>query len=136
MGAIMHGCKYSSDQVTGVLIGNIGQKEVQIVDTFPLFHTHALAPMLKVAFMLIEKHCRTIGDVEIVGFYFASPSGSLDISPVKAIADKIASNVSSASLWALDLGKLPEKKLAMVGHAHSKDDWKAISGDAVTVGDE
>merc|ERR1719265_107556 len=136
--AVMHACKHSSDLVTGVVIGTVSQKVMNIVDTIPLFHTHSLGPMLKIAFMLIEQHCRTCDDLEIIGLYHATPSGSLDISPVKAIADKLASNFSMASVWTLDLQKLavPERKFAMAGMLHSKDEWKAINADAVSIGDE
>lgn len=131
----MHGCKHSSDLVTGILIGTVDQKVVKIVDVMPLFHTHSLAPMLKIACMLIEQHCRNL-DLQIVGLYFAHPSGSLDVSPVKAIADTIASNLPAATLWALDLSKLPERKLAIVGHSPAKEDWKPFSADAVNVGEK
>merc|ERR1719440_1141791 len=75
----------------------------------PLFHTHSLAPMLKISFMLIEQYCRNNGDLEIVGLYVANPSGSLDVSPVKGIADKMAQTLPQATVWALDLSKLPDK---------------------------
>jgi len=134
--AVMHGCKHSSEAVTGIFIGCVSGKVLKLVDAIPLFHTHALAPMLKVACMLIEQHCRTVGNLEIVGMYYASPSGSLDITPVKAIADKIASNFAMASVWALDAAKLPERQFALKGSCHSKDDWKQLSADAAILSDE
>merc|ERR1712110_159436 len=90
--ALMHGCKHSSEAVTGILIGTASGKVLKVVDAIPLFHTHSLAPMLKIACMLIEQYCRTLsgGAYEIVGLYHASATGSFDITPVKAIADKIA----------------------------------------------
>merc|ERR1719401_2368954 len=134
--AVMHSCKHSSEGVTGIFIGSVSGKVLKVVDCIPLFHTHALAPMLKVACMLIEQHCRTVGNLEIVGMYYASPSGSLDITPVKAIADKIASNFAIASIWALDAAKLPERQFALKGTCQSKEEWKGLGSDAVTLSDE
>mmetsp|Transcript_134554 Transcript_134554/g.287896 ORF Transcript_134554/g.287896 Transcript_134554/m.287896 type:complete len:211 (+) Transcript_134554:111-743(+) len=135
--AVMHSCKHSSEGVTGIFIGSVSGKVLKVVDCLPLFHTHALAPMLKVACMLIEQHCRALGNnLEIVGVYYASPSGAVDITPIKAIGEKIASNFSSASMWALDAAKLVEKQFALKGWVHSKDDWKAISADASSLSDE
>mmetsp|Transcript_91291 Transcript_91291/g.144261 ORF Transcript_91291/g.144261 Transcript_91291/m.144261 type:complete len:209 (+) Transcript_91291:81-707(+) len=138
--AIMHGCKHASDRVIGVFIGSATDpKVVRIVDAIPLFHTHTLAPMLKIAFMLIEKHCMD-NQLEILGFYHASPDGGIDKSPVQPIADKLAANCSNASLWALELQRLAEKKCAMVGmHYSSKEgdkDWRAVSPEAIRVGAE
>merc|ERR1719437_215966 len=90
--AVMHCCKHGSEAVTGIFIGSSSGKVLKLVDAIPLFHTHSLAPMLKIACMLIEQHCRTVGNLEIVGIYYASPSGSVDITPIKAIGEKIASN--------------------------------------------
>mmetsp|Transcript_22730 Transcript_22730/g.51902 ORF Transcript_22730/g.51902 Transcript_22730/m.51902 type:complete len:213 (-) Transcript_22730:103-741(-) len=132
--AVMHACKHSVHTVTGVFIGRIKDNVVRISDAVPLFHSHSLAPMLKVAFMLIDQYCQQQGDLEIVGLYFASGQGSLEINPFKPIADKIASNCPAASAWAVDAAKLPEKKFALSGYFHSKDDWKAVGSDGVTLG--
>eukprot|EP00933_Yihiella_yeosuensis_P051026 TRINITY_DN48856_c0_g1_i1.p1 TRINITY_DN48856_c0_g1~~TRINITY_DN48856_c0_g1_i1.p1 ORF type:complete len:212 (-),score=59.85 TRINITY_DN48856_c0_g1_i1:61-696(-) len=135
--AVMHGCKHSSETVLGLLIGSSNGKTMKIVDSMPLFHTHSLAPMLKIACMLIEEHCKTAGEnLEIVGLYHATASGNVEMTSVKAIADKIASNSSSASVWTLDASKMAEKQFAFRGLAHIKDEWKAISGDAVSLSDE
>mmetsp|Transcript_16224 Transcript_16224/g.48957 ORF Transcript_16224/g.48957 Transcript_16224/m.48957 type:complete len:209 (-) Transcript_16224:100-726(-) len=135
--AMMHGCKHSSEAVTGIFVGCVSGKVLKIMDAVPLFHTHSLAPMLKVACTLIEQHCRKEGGgLEIVGLYHASASGSLDMTPVKAIAEKLVSNFSSASVWALDAAKLPERQFALRGSNHSKEEWKTIPTDAVSLGDE
>ncbi|CAE8729331.1 unnamed protein product, partial [Polarella glacialis] len=77
--------------------------------------------MLKVACMLAEEHCNAVGGgLEIVGLYHATASGNLEMTSVKAIAEKIASNFASASVWTLDASKLPERKFAMVGMSHTK----------------
>merc|ERR1711908_131342 len=76
------------------------------------------------------------GDLEIVGLYFATPSGSLDTTPVKAIADKMGTNLPNATLWGLDLSKLPDRKLAVVGHGHAKEEWKPFSAEAISVSDD
>mmetsp|Transcript_41291 Transcript_41291/g.131309 ORF Transcript_41291/g.131309 Transcript_41291/m.131309 type:complete len:208 (-) Transcript_41291:127-750(-) len=134
--ALMHGCKHSSEAVIGIFIGCVSGKALKIMDAIPLFHTHSLAPMLKVACMLIEQHCRAQGGLEVVGLYHASASGSLDMAPVKAIADKLASNFALASVWALDAAKLPEQQLALRGSCHNKEEWKPIGSEAVSLGDE
>jgi len=134
--ALMHSCKYSSEAVTGVFIGSSSGKVLKVVDAMPLFHTHSLAPMLKVACMLIEQHCRAVGGLEIVGMYHATASGSFDMTPVKPIADKLASNFSPASVWTVDAAKLPERQFALRGMCHSKDEWKPIGSDAVNLSDE
>merc|ERR1712014_219001 len=90
--AVMHCCKYSSEACLGVFVGSMNGKSLQIVDAMPLFHTHSLAPMLKASFMMVDQHCRDVGGVEIVGIYHANAQRSTDIAPVKAIADKVASN--------------------------------------------
>ncbi|CAE8586860.1 unnamed protein product, partial [Polarella glacialis] len=76
------------------------------------------------------------GGLEIVGLYHATASGNLEMTSVKAIAEKIASNFASASVWTLDASKLPERKFAMVGMSHTKDEWKAIGADAVSLSSE
>jgi len=134
--ALMHGCKHASEAVTGIFIGSSNGKVLKVVDAIPLFHTHSLAPMLKVACMLIEQHCKTVGGLEIVGMYHATISGSLDITPVKAIADKIASNFPAASVWALDTTKLPGKQFALHGMSQVKEEWKPISCDSVNLSEE
>mmetsp|Transcript_20858 Transcript_20858/g.45958 ORF Transcript_20858/g.45958 Transcript_20858/m.45958 type:complete len:206 (+) Transcript_20858:75-692(+) len=134
---IMHGCKHSSEAVVGVLIGVLSGKALRVVDAVPLFHTHSLGPMLKIAFMLIEQHCRSSGNgLEIIGIYHGSVSGSTELSPVKGIADKVASNFGSATCWALDLAKMSQRQFALHGMYHSKDEWKQISSEAVSVSDE
>merc|ERR1712059_88481 len=110
--------------------------DLKIVDAMPLFHTHSLATMLKVACMLIDEHCKSTGDLEIVGLYHATRSGSFDITPVKAIADKIASNFPYASVWVVDAAKLPEKQFALRGCSYIKEDWKVISADSISLSAE
>merc|ERR1719263_2769861 len=123
--AIMHGCKHSSDVVTGVLIGSVSNAKVmKVVDVIPLFHTHALGPMLKIAFLLIEQYCRTDDrGLEILGLYFAHPDGNSDANypPVKAVAEKILSNCPQATVWSMDLSKLPDNKFAMGGYCHPRE---------------
>lgn len=136
--ALMHACKHSSEAVTGFLIGSTSSsgKALKIVDAIPLFHTHSLAPMLKVASMLIEQHCKTVGGLEIVGMYHASTLGSLDIAPVKAIADKIASNFPGACVWAFDPSKLADRQFALSGMVNVKEEWKPIAADCVSLSEE
>lgn len=50
---MLHSCKYSSDDVIGILIGNM-EKGIEIVDAFPLFHSRVVLPTLEVALDLIS----------------------------------------------------------------------------------
>eukprot|EP00930_Biecheleria_cincta_P092095 TRINITY_DN81900_c0_g1_i1.p1 TRINITY_DN81900_c0_g1~~TRINITY_DN81900_c0_g1_i1.p1 ORF type:complete len:227 (-),score=46.13 TRINITY_DN81900_c0_g1_i1:76-699(-) len=134
--AVLHGCKHSSEPVLGLFLGAASGKVMKVLDAIPLFHTHSLAPMLKVACMLAEEHCKAVGGLEIIGLYHAAPSGSTEMTPVKAIAEKVASNFSSASVWTLDASKLPDNKFAFQGLGYVKDEWKAIGGDAVALSNE
>eukprot|EP00931_Biecheleriopsis_adriatica_P105652 TRINITY_DN80204_c0_g1_i1.p1 TRINITY_DN80204_c0_g1~~TRINITY_DN80204_c0_g1_i1.p1 ORF type:complete len:233 (+),score=62.72 TRINITY_DN80204_c0_g1_i1:67-699(+) len=134
--AAMHGCKHSSEPVLGLFIGSASGKVMKVMDAIPLFHTHSLGPMLKIACMLTEEHCKAAGGLEIIGLYHATPSGSTEMTPVKAIAEKIGSNFASASVWTLDAGKLSEKQFAFKGLGHVKDEWKAIGSDAVSLSSE
>eukprot|EP00439_Symbiodinium_sp_Y106_P004719 s6579_g1.t1 len=118
--AVLHSCKHSAAPVLGLLLGTANGKVLKVADAIPLFHTHALGPMLKIACMLAEEHCKAAGDLEIVGLYHATPSGSTEMTPVKAIADKLAQNFASASVWTLDASKLPEKQFAFKGLGRSK----------------
>merc|ERR1712232_363954 len=140
--AVMHGCKHSSDAVIGIFIGCASGKLLKVVDAIPLFHTHALAPMLKIACMLIEQHCQNLGGgIEIVGMYHATASGAVDYKPVQAIADTIAENFAGATVWCIDAAKMAERQFALRGwlnvkELNGKEDWKGISGDSVSLSDE
>ncbi|CAK9002779.1 unnamed protein product [Durusdinium trenchii] len=127
--AVLHLCKHSSSSVLGLFLGHADGRVMKVLEAIPLFHTHALGPMLKVACMLAEEHCKsTDATMEIVGIYHATASGSTEMTPVKAIADKIAANFAAASVWTLDASKLPEKQFAFKGMGRVKDEWKAVGG--------
>eukprot|EP00927_Polykrikos_kofoidii_P079480 TRINITY_DN76266_c0_g1_i1.p2 TRINITY_DN76266_c0_g1~~TRINITY_DN76266_c0_g1_i1.p2 ORF type:complete len:232 (+),score=34.23 TRINITY_DN76266_c0_g1_i1:82-696(+) len=128
----MHSCKHSSAACFGVLIGTGTGKSTNIVDAIPLFHTRSLAPMLKIAFMMIEQHCKSTGS-EIVGLYHATTNGSTDIGSVRAIADKVASNCAGLTVWALDPVKLAARQFCLTGMYQSKDEWKSLGADAASV---
>lgn len=142
--AVMHCCKHSSEACFGVFLGRSNGKVLQITDAMPLFHTHSLGPMLKAAFMMIEQHCRNVGGgLEIVGIYHATSSGNTDITPVKAIADKVASTFSGASVWAFDSNRLaggkegaPGSQFCLTGLYHSKDEWKGVGAEAACLSDD
>merc|ERR1712087_357518 len=85
--------------------------------------------------MLIEKYCSG-KNLEIVGFYHASVDGSTEKTPVQAIADKVASNCSTACLWSLDLPKLEKKQCAMTGFEYKEQDWKQIQADSIKIGEK
>eukprot|EP00929_Paragymnodinium_shiwhaense_P115481 TRINITY_DN84407_c0_g1_i1.p2 TRINITY_DN84407_c0_g1~~TRINITY_DN84407_c0_g1_i1.p2 ORF type:complete len:194 (+),score=37.76 TRINITY_DN84407_c0_g1_i1:104-685(+) len=134
--AVMHCSKHASESVLGVLLGSASGSTLTVSDVVPLFHTHSLAPMLKIAFMIIDQHCQSTSD-EIVGIYYATPSGNTELTPVKAIADKVASNYAGgASAWGLDAAKVGQDQFAFVGMRHAKDQWSACGADAGAVSQE
>jgi len=123
--AVMHICKHSSVPVLGVFIGRTNQKTIKIIDTIPLFHTHSLAPMLKIALMLIEQHCSDAG-LEILGFYSATVSGNPDLGQnIRALGEKIYSNYGAACIWAFN-SKAQENRFALQGMYYAKEEWKMI----------
>jgi len=134
--ALMHGYKHSSEPVVGIFVGCVSGSALKVMDAIPLFHTHALGPMLKIACLLIEQYCRGIEGLEIVGLYHASSSGSLEVAPVKAIADKIASNFAMASVWAIDAAKMSDRHCALQGLCWKDSEWKAITPDSVRLSEE
>mmetsp|Transcript_26503 Transcript_26503/g.69129 ORF Transcript_26503/g.69129 Transcript_26503/m.69129 type:complete len:211 (+) Transcript_26503:45-677(+) len=134
--ALMHSSKHSSEAVIGIFVGRVSGSTMKVVDAIPLFHTHALGPMLKVACLLIEQYCRSVGDLEIVGLYHASASGLLDVAPVKAIADKIASNFAMATVWAVDAAKMSNRNCALSGSCLKDSEWKPVGADSVKLTEE
>eukprot|EP00928_Gymnodinium_smaydae_P070207 TRINITY_DN54106_c0_g1_i1.p1 TRINITY_DN54106_c0_g1~~TRINITY_DN54106_c0_g1_i1.p1 ORF type:complete len:214 (+),score=48.88 TRINITY_DN54106_c0_g1_i1:83-724(+) len=138
---VMHCCKHSSSPCLGVLLGQAqgqtgsGKAGVRIMDAVPLFHTHSLAPMLKVAFMLIDQHCRKAGgELQIVGIYHAASHSAVELAPTaKPIGDKIAAQFSGASIWAFDASRLAQQQPALKGFSSAKDEWKPLPADAAGV---
>lgn len=66
--AIYHCVKHSSEDCSGLLLGTIDGNEAVLKRAIPLFHTHALAPMTKMAFALVEQYCQKSGDsLQILG---------------------------------------------------------------------
>jgi len=61
---------------------------------------------------------------------------SMDIKPVKAIADKIAKNYQHAAVWTIDAAKLLELQLAMRGMCFAREEWKSAPADAVSLGED
>lgn len=61
--------------------------------------------MLKIAFMLVEEHCKSVGGMEIIGIYHATASGSSEMTAVKPVAEKLAANFQAASVWSLDASR-------------------------------
>merc|ERR1712194_1003773 len=51
-------------------------------------------------------------------------------------AERIASNFGGASVWTVDTAKLAENAFAFRGMCHVKDEWKAVSADAVSLSAE
>ena len=88
----------------------------------PLFHTHSLAPTLKLAFTGIEKYAQREG-LEVLGFYFANGNGSLDLPLLhRSIADKLVANSRDGlgSVWVLEASRVPFEAPAFKGVA-----WQA-----------
>jgi hypothetical protein len=62
---LFHICKHVSKSVNGVLIGytDVQKGEHVLMDAIPLFHTHVLTPMLKLAFIMVSATPMTRYDI-------------------------------------------------------------------------
>ena len=69
--------------------------------------------MLKIAFMLAEEHCRG-SELEIVGLYHATASGSSEMTTVKPVAEKLAQHCPQASVWSLDASGLERRSCEII----------------------
>ncbi|XP_064479748.1 ER membrane protein complex subunit 8-like [Ornithodoros turicata] len=109
---LLHCLKYPHSAVNGVLLADDHRKSgdtlLHIVDSIPLFHQClGLTPMLEVALVQIEQHCKNAGLV-IAGYYQANEhlrDNTPDITAHR-IADKIADNYADACLVMLDNQRL------------------------------
>ncbi|CAD8176755.1 unnamed protein product [Paramecium octaurelia] len=67
--AMLHACKYSTEDVIGILIGQITDKSINIVDAYPLFHSRVSLNTLEVSLDIISSELQN--DRKIIGVYEA-----------------------------------------------------------------
>ncbi|CAK74837.1 unnamed protein product (macronuclear) [Paramecium tetraurelia] len=67
--AMLHACKYSTEDVIGILIGQINDTHVNIVDAYPLFHSRVSLNTLEVSLDIISSELQS--DRKIIGVYEA-----------------------------------------------------------------
>uniref|UniRef100_A0A023FX82 MPN domain-containing protein n=1 Tax=Amblyomma parvum TaxID=251391 RepID=A0A023FX82_AMBPA len=106
---IMHCLKYPQNSVNGVLLADEKRRagdpsQLHIVDSMPLFHQClGLTPMLEVALVQIDQHCKNAGLV-IAGYYQANEhlrDSAPDLIALR-VADKVAENFADACLVMID----------------------------------
>ncbi|CAD8065023.1 unnamed protein product [Paramecium primaurelia] len=67
--AMLHACKYSTEDVIGILIGQINDKHVNILDAYPLFHSRVSLNTLEISLDIISSELQS--DRKIIGVYEA-----------------------------------------------------------------
>uniref|UniRef100_A0A224Y8P9 COX4 neighbor n=1 Tax=Rhipicephalus zambeziensis TaxID=60191 RepID=A0A224Y8P9_9ACAR len=132
---IMHCLKYPQNSVNGVLLaderrraGDQASSQLHIVDSVPLFHQClGLTPMLEVALVQIDQHCKNAGLV-IAGYYQANEHlrDSLPDQIALRVADKVAENFADACLVMIDnqLVSLDCEKAPVVVYASQDGRWR------------
>jgi hypothetical protein len=98
---VLHAAKYPSLPVFGLLLG-YRAKETGLwvaVDSVALFHSHALFPMLELAFLQAEAYCARRGKAEqrplqVVGCYAANESAS-DTTGLSYLAQRVGSKLEA-----------------------------------------
>lgn len=102
---MMHAAKYPHCAVNGVLLAkNNNGKEVEIVDSVPLFHICLnLTPMAEIALVQVDQAASAEG-LYIAGYYTANEN--LDENQIEKVqhrvSDKIADNCNNALLILID----------------------------------
>ncbi len=115
---LLHGAKFSTSSINGLLIGRSNKDGVRVVDAIPLFHTIlTLSPHLEIALALVSLSCISVWvsrslkvdqrlkgtDDGIVGLYVADAHMSRDDfdAASKTIANKLATLTTTQSTLAL-----------------------------------
>eukprot|EP00803_Ostreobium_quekettii_P005954 evm.model.scf_213EXC.8 EVM.evm.TU.scf_213EXC.8 scf_213EXC:76385-80157(-) len=110
--ALLHGAKFPSCSVNGVLLGFDGGDAdgVHVVDAVPLFHTALpLAPHLEVALAMVDAYVKAQqGGLQIVGYYQADAAyGVTELGKTgKAIADRLHQQTKASCALLIDSKKL------------------------------
>jgi len=130
---ILHAHRYPAHQVHGVLLGKKKKEssEIQITDSIPLFHGPLLAPILEVALIQIEEHCKD-KDLVLAGNYYASELITEEKqlpNAVTKVADKIQEQFSSSCVLLIDNSKLSRtpKEVAVQAFISDGKQWKLNS---------
>jgi hypothetical protein len=142
---VLHAAKYPSEPVFGLLVGyrskGTGETDGKwvAVDSVALFHSHALFPMLELAFLQVEAYCVRRGATEkqplhIVGCYAANESAS-DTTGLSILAQRVGSKLEALVhmplVLLLDAEKLGTATATRRFRCRDGRRWEA-GGDAVT----
>jgi len=108
---MLHLVKHPHAPVCGMLLGSVEAGGIVVVsDAVPLFHTHALAPLLEAATQMIDQEPRNI-----CGYYHVNERA--DDRGVPIVAERICSSVESKCPGALLLQVLNDKLSDPLEHA-------------------
>jgi hypothetical protein len=73
---MLHACKYPSEPIWGLLLGNTTGTKTNVVDVAPLFHSDLVASTLEAALMIVQECCNDTEHqwkgLTIVGCYAAN----------------------------------------------------------------
>eukprot|EP00457_Paulinella_chromatophora_P012521 gb/GEZN01012736.1/.p1 GENE.gb/GEZN01012736.1/~~gb/GEZN01012736.1/.p1 ORF type:complete len:244 (+),score=21.53 gb/GEZN01012736.1/:90-734(+) len=97
---MLHVCSYPSRPVFGVLLGSTDQKStLHVVESVPLFHSHALAAQTEAALLQVSVYCAK-RNLVIVGVYTANEFYSnKSIGPmVQKVAARVAQHSAHGSI--------------------------------------
>jgi hypothetical protein len=107
---MLHLVKYPHAPVSGYLLGRIEGATVHVTDAVPLFHSHALAPLLEAATAMVDG-----GGEAICGCYFVNER--LDDRGLPIVAERVASTVEAKLPGAVLLQVLNDKLADPSDHA-------------------
>lgn len=66
-----HACKYLTHPLTGLLLGYVSDKSVQIVDAIPLFHSAIVSPTMELALLQVDDYASK-RELKLIGVYTAT----------------------------------------------------------------
>jgi len=89
-----HACKYLTHPLTGLLLGYVSDKSIQIVDAIPLFHSAITSSAMEIALLQVDDYA-TKRELKLVGVYTASSFTSKPSSEsvVNVAVSKVASKL-------------------------------------------
>jgi len=89
-----HACKYLTQPLTGLLLGYVADKSVQIVDAIPLFHSAIVSSAMELALLQVDDYA-TKRELKVIGVYTAT---SFTVKPstepaINVAVSKVASKL-------------------------------------------
>lgn len=110
--ATCHVMKHTGSNVCGLLLGRLDGNKTSVTfeRAIPLFHTHPLAPPLKIACLAAEQVCAE-EKLEILGYYFAHVlAHQEEMNRLhKNIFERICTNNNLATAWIFSKEDLEDK---------------------------